>query len=322
LPEYQKSDFTRSDTQATIHRYGITFKTLFFGKNVRAFEGNITSGRSKIMSINNQKQEPGTGLKVYKSTDDLHTYLITVITVVLNNPEGLRKTIESVLAQTYNNIEYIIIDGGSAKSTLDVIKEYERGIAYWISEPDKGTYDAMNKGIEFATGDYINFMNADDWFYSKNTIENIFLQQHGNSDFIYGDTVCRYDQGKVKYFNALTVDDLWKYMIFFHQSSFMKKSIVEKQKFGLKYKISNDYELIYNAYNNGARFFKIDQPVSVYYRNGISHQKFIRRYFENWMISRKFNKHQGFKHSHFSLIPKRIYKEIITLFGRKNNQVL
>jgi glycosyltransferase involved in cell wall biosynthesis len=101
------------------------------------------------------------GLQSYKSGNNSDIPLITIITVVLNNPAGLKKTVESVLSQTYKNIECIIIDRGSAKSTLDVIKEYESRIHYQLSKPYKGVYDAMNKGIEFATGDYINFMNAD-----------------------------------------------------------------------------------------------------------------------------------------------------------------
>ena len=257
------------------------------------------------------------GLQSYKSGNNSDIPLITIITVVLNNPAGLKKTVESVLSQTYKNIECIIIDRGSAKSTLDVIKEYESRIHYQLSKPYKGVYDAMNKGIEFATGDYINFMNADNWFCSKNTIQNIFSQQHGGADFIYGDTICRYDRDVVKYCNALTVDDLWKYMIFFHQSSFIKKTIFERQKFDLKYKICSDYELIYDAFNNGARFFKTALPVSVYYKNVVSKQKIIRQYVENWLISGRFNNYQGFNRSHLSLIPKLIYKKICAQIKRQ-----
>ena len=96
---------------------------------------------------------------------------ITVITVCHNAAKTLEKTIKSVLNQTYPNIEYIIIDGGSTDDTVDIIKRYADRLAYWISEPDKGIYDAMNKGIEVATGEWINFMNAGDTFYEENTID-------------------------------------------------------------------------------------------------------------------------------------------------------
>ena len=112
---------------------------------------------------------------------------ITFITVCYNAIDTLEKTILSIINQTYPNIEYIIIDGASTDGTVDIIKKYEHKLSYWISEPDKGIYDAMNKGLKRATGDYINFMNADDILlhipyeelklisndnYGKNTVED------------------------------------------------------------------------------------------------------------------------------------------------------
>ena len=90
--------------------------------------------------------------------------LITIITVAYNAVKDIENTILSVLNQTYPNIEYIIIDGGSTDGTLDIIKKYEDKISYWVSEPDKGIYDAMNKGTLKATGVWLNFMNAGDTF--------------------------------------------------------------------------------------------------------------------------------------------------------------
>jgi len=100
--------------------------------------------------------------------------LITVITVVLNGEKALEETIKSVISQTYPNVEYIIIDGGSTDGTLDIIKKYEDYIDYWVSEPDKGIYDAMNKGVDLTTGQWINFINAGDRFYDEDLIEEIF----------------------------------------------------------------------------------------------------------------------------------------------------
>lgn len=95
---------------------------------------------------------------------------ISVITVCYNCVSVIEQTIKSVLEQTYPNIEYIIIDGGSMDGTVDIIKKYSDTVTYWISEPDNGIYDAMNKGIDMATGDYLNFMNAGDTFFEDKAI--------------------------------------------------------------------------------------------------------------------------------------------------------
>jgi len=109
----------------------------------------------------------------------------SIITVNYNNKEGLRKTIESVIHQTYRDFEYIVIDGGSTDGSAEVLKEYDKDIDYWVSEPDKGIYNAMNKGIAQAHGDYLNFMNSGDCFYDKNVLEN--LSRKGlSSDIIVG----------------------------------------------------------------------------------------------------------------------------------------
>jgi glycosyltransferase involved in cell wall biosynthesis len=109
----------------------------------------------------------------------------SIITVNYNNRDGLRKTIQSVINQTYTDYEYIIIDGGSDDGSIDVIKEYCDHITYWVSEHDKGIYNAMNKGIAHAQGTYVNFMNSGDTFYSHNTLEKVNFVMDG-SDFIIG----------------------------------------------------------------------------------------------------------------------------------------
>ena len=111
-------------------------------------------------------------MNLFKETDTL----ISIVTVSYNAVLTIEQTILSVINQTYPNVEYIIIDGGSTDGTVDIIKKYEDKIAYWVSEPDKGIYDAMNKGVVVATGEWINFMNAGDIFTDGDVIDKLFHQ--------------------------------------------------------------------------------------------------------------------------------------------------
>lgn len=101
----------------------------------------------------------------------------SIITVNYNNQKGLRKTIESVICQTFRDFEYIVIDGGSTDGSTDILKEYDEHITYWVSEPDKGIYNAMNKGIVHAKGEYLNFMNSGDCFYNHEVLEHVNKHQ-------------------------------------------------------------------------------------------------------------------------------------------------
>jgi glycosyltransferase involved in cell wall biosynthesis len=120
---------------------------------------------------------------------------LSIITINYNNAQGLRKTIESVTKQTFSDFEYIVIDGGSDDESLNIIKEYRNRITYWISEPDSGIYNAMNKGIKVANGEYIQFLNSGDWLTHNQVIEKL----HGeliNCDLLYGNLIEVYPNGK------------------------------------------------------------------------------------------------------------------------------
>lgn len=121
-------------------------------------------------------------LQYYK---DFQKMKYSIITINFNNRDGLRRTIESVVNQTYRDFEYIIIDGGSIDGSVDIIKEYADKIDYWVSEPDKGIYNAMNKGITMAHGEYLNFMNSGDCFFDKERLQKI-EDLNSDSDIIVG----------------------------------------------------------------------------------------------------------------------------------------
>lgn len=172
---------------------------------------------------------------------------ISIITIVYNAVQTIEETINSVINQAYEDVEYIIIDGGSTDGTLDIIKRYEDKISYWISESDYGLYHAMNKGIEKATGDIIGMINADDYYF-----ENIFLDVVKAFDgknleeyIFFGDMF--HDEEVVKGWRQNNV----KIGAFgAHPSMFCPKKVYEKiGKYRLWYKILADYDFMYRAYH-------------------------------------------------------------------------
>lgn len=195
--------------------------------------------------------------------------LISVVTICYNAKNDLEKTILSVLSQTYQDIEYIIIDGGSTDGTVDIIHKYSERLFYWISEPDKGIYDAMNKGMDRATGSWINFMNAGDTFCDNEVIKNIFgYNDLSDYSVIYGDCyVSKLNQ--LQYLKASSMKKVHVQMPFCHQSSFIRKT---RLRFSIDLKIAADYQMIYEYYrmNGISSFLYISKPISVFDATGIS----------------------------------------------------
>lgn len=204
--------------------------------------------------------------------------LVSVITICFNSEQTIRKTIESVLKQTYKNVEYIIIDGNSTDSTVSIIKEYMpkfHGRLKWISEVDKGIYDAMNKGIEMANGSWIGIINSDDW-YELNAIEKIINECEENVDeVIYGNGSDVYTFNNKEYTviskqpEELSV--LLKGVTLHHPSVFIKKEIYEKYgTFSLKYKLASDYELLLRLYVAKVKFKYVDALIANFRIGGAS----------------------------------------------------
>ena len=189
--------------------------------------------------------------------------LITVITVSFNCKEEIKTTIKSVINQSYPNIEYIIVDGGSEDGTLDVIKKYTEYIDYWISEPDKGLYDAMNKGIQLSQGKWIIFLNAGDTFFTEKTVENVVLKTGGkNVDILYGDAIVSF-KGMEKIFRAGPPEKLEKEMVLAHPSTFVKSKVLKENLFDTSYKVAADFELIRRLWKKGKKFMYVNEIISV-----------------------------------------------------------
>ena len=174
---------------------------------------------------------------------------ISIITVCFNSSKTIEKTFQSILNQTYNDIEYIVIDGGSTDSTLDIIKKYKKNIASFVSEPDKGLYDAMNKGIKLATGDIVGILNSDDIYTDEKVLENVArFHENNNVEVSLGNIIQLTNYGKVvRTYSAKK----WipnKLKIGFmppHPSLFFKRELFEKYGYyHLDFVSGADYELI------------------------------------------------------------------------------
>jgi len=174
---------------------------------------------------------------------------ISIITVCYNSEETIEETFKSVCSQSYKDVEYIVIDGESKDETINIIKKYENNITKWISESDKGLYDAMNKGIKMASGDIIGILNSDDTFFDENVLEQVAdFHEKKNIDASIGNIVQINDKGNVirnyssKYWNP---DKLKIGFMPPHPSIFFKKELFEKLGFyDLSFKSGADYELI------------------------------------------------------------------------------
>lgn len=213
---------------------------------------------------------------------------ISVVTVTYNCETILEKTIKSVLSQTFKDFEYIIIDGGSDDGTVDLIRKFESKLSFWSTEKDNGIFDAMNKGIAKAKGEWVNFMNAGDVFYDENTLGNIFLNNDTDSaDFIFGDNIvcCGPDAIYKRARPFYEEKTIFKRMGFNHQSVFVRTKLAREYPFDLKYKIAADYNMISTIYKHGGQPLYINKPVSVTNLDGVSANNRSRQRYEEEIIS-------------------------------------
>jgi glycosyltransferase len=243
---------------------------------------------------------------------------ISIITVVYNNEKTIKDALNSVLGQTYKNIEYVIIDGKSKDNTVSIIKEHENKLGYFISEKDSGIYDAMNKGILAATGDVIGILNSDDLYQDATVIESVMNQfiQNPTLEIVYGDLVY------VKSDNVDKVVRNWKsnpyHNNFFdngnvppHPSLFVKKRIYEEAGlFNLDFKLAADYEFMLRIFKKHNFKSKYINKVIVKMRlGGATNQSFSNIKKQNIEILKAW-KHNQIKLP-FLLMPLRIIKRLI-----------
>jgi glycosyltransferase involved in cell wall biosynthesis len=216
---------------------------------------------------------------------------LSVITIVYNNVRDIERTMLSVLGQTYTNIEYIIVDGLSNDGTLQVINKYQDRISKLISEKDNGIYDAMNKGLAVATGNYVIFMNSGDEFYAADTVANVFAAAD-DADIYYGETEMIDDNGQSLGQRrhqapvAFTWRDFKYGMSISHQAIYIRRTLTEP--YDSRYQLSADIDWIISAAKKARKIVNVNQYVAKYLVGGMSKKKHRQSLQERFNIMKRY----------------------------------
>ena len=204
--------------------------------------------------------------------------LVTVVTVCRNVKSSLEKTMNSLLHQSYAHIDYVIIDGASTDGTPEMLGKTED--IRWISEPDKGIYDAMNKGIRMAEGEWVIFMNAGDVFASDDTLSKVFSVER-DADVIYGDVI------KGDNIKKAEPPHNGHRMYFCHQSAFVRTSCLKEFPFDIQHRMSADFKQMKQLYLAGKTFMQLDFPIAVFDTSGVSNAQRSKGLYDNIQVIRE-----------------------------------
>ena len=290
---------------------------------------------------------------------------ISIITVVFNDVANILSTMDSVINQNYKHIEYIIIDGKSTDGTKEAIESHIKKIAHitqignanypndfyleahkkdnatfafkFLSQKDSGIYDAMNKGIDLATGAWCNFMNSGDRFYNSTAIFRIFKayskyrkEGGGRIGIIYGDSEIIYDSTNRKILKSTTTNHKYRHH-FIHQAAFIDATIMKYYKYDVRFKIAGDTDFFTRCYNNKERFLHFDEIIISFNVEGVSSKLSFLMFKEDCVIGFKYNRFfplmHGLKYI-FWIIPRVLIRSSIppkyrnkarVFFGKKRH---
>ena len=238
---------------------------------------------------------------------------LSIVTVCYNAVDLIEKTIQSIINQTYKNVEYIVIDGASTDGTVKLVEKYLDEIDCFVTESDDGIYDAMNKGIKVAKGEWINFMNAGDVFYNNRVLELVASEINPDCGVIFGDMailkndVLYREKARPFYNNP----KLHHYMGFNHQCTFVRLDLAKNNCFNLKYKLAADYNMIIELFRKGVEFQQLDIVIAKYLDSGISVKKRREHLFETLMIDHPDDLLLNYIYSYIIDIHKRIKSSIV-----------
>lgn len=224
-----------------------------------------------------------------------HKPLISIITAVFNGEKYIEQTIKSIINQSYQNIEYIIIDGGSTDRTLDIIKQYENKISYWVSEKDNGISDAFNKGLAVAKGEYINFQGHGDGFISCETLEKVFHNINPEKDILISARIKRIDINGIEIFTSKYIENFKKQSLLVrmslpHQGLFTHKKYFKTYGlFDEDNTFCMDYEHLLRSYKNFPKVYT-SKIVAAYWRaDGLGNGR-IKEIYKEWDKIKRDNK--------------------------------
>lgn len=207
---------------------------------------------------------------------------LSIITINYNNKAGLQKTIDSVVCQTWRDFEWIVIDGGSADGSKELIEQYQQHFSYWCSERDDGVYSAMNKGICISLGDWIMILNSGDYLYSKDSLFELMNAVSDDVDIIYGNSI-EDNKGYKKVIEASNNPEVMNYWpAYRHGSSIVRGELHRRELFDLSRKdlgYSLDWELIHRLFVKGYVFKKIDIIIECYEKDGKSNHEILNRWY-------------------------------------------
>lgn len=216
----------------------------------------------------------------------------SIITATYNVAKTFRQTAESVFKQTYPSVEYIVIDGGSTDGTVNILKEYSSRLAYWVSEPDLGIYDAFNKGIRAATGDYIYFLGADDCFFDEKTLSRVSGALNADID-VFSAAVCLVNEfclEKVTGNELARNQEQYAGGMIPHQGMFVKADILKARPFDDSFRLAGDYDFFLFCYFNEKISFQYeDFPVAYYATGGFGSSNTDLSLEEHLRIWRKYH---------------------------------